>query len=222
MSHRGIEVAVLDMAGTTVRDEGLVEAAFVAAVESVGGSVDEEMLDHVRATMGQSKIVVFERLLGDPVRAARANVAFEQAYARQVATEGCRPVPGAAKAIARLRAAGVRVALTTGFSPGTQRLIVDTLGWRGLVDLCLAPADAGRGRPYPDLALTALLRLGGGAVHALVVAGDTTSDIRCGVNAGAGVVVGVLTGTHDEPALRAAGATHVLPSIADLPELLGI
>jgi phosphoglycolate phosphatase-like HAD superfamily hydrolase len=40
------------------------------------------------------------------------------------------------------------------------------------------------------------------------------------VRAGASVVAGVLTGAHDEPALRAAGATHVLASIVDLADLL--
>jgi phosphonatase-like hydrolase len=221
------EVAVLDMAGTTVRDDGLVEQAFVAAVGAVGVDAASPrlpgMLDHVRATMGESKIVVFERLLdGDRERAARANAAFEEAYALRVAAGGCVPIDGAEETFARLRAAGVKVALTTGFSPGTQALIVDALGWRGLVDLWLAPADAGRGRPHPDLPLTALLRLGASCVQALTVAGDTTADMRSGVRAGAGTVVGVLTGAHDGPALRAAGATQVLPSITDLPELLGI
>lgn len=41
-----------------------------------------------------------------------------------------------------------------------------------------------------------------------------------GVRAGAGVVAGVLTGAHDEDALRGAGATDVLASVADLPALL--
>ncbi|HKT02470.1 MAG TPA: phosphonatase-like hydrolase [Rugosimonospora sp.] len=220
--NRAVEIAVLDMAGTTVRDEGSVEAAFVSAAEAVGATVDGPMLEFVRATMGQSKIDVFTQLFGDPERAAAANKAFEQAYAGRVAAGGCTPVPGAELAISALRDAGVRVALTTGFSGETQRLLVEALGWRSLIDLCLAPADAGRGRPYPDLPLQALLRLGGSRVQALLVAGDTTSDMRCGGNAGAGLVVGVLTGTQDEPALRAAGANHVLPSIADLPELLGI
>jgi phosphoglycolate phosphatase len=221
------EIAVLDMAGTTVRDSGLVEEAFVAAVGAVGVDAASPrlpgMLEHVRATMGESKIVVFERLLdGDRRRAAAANSAFEDAYAARVASGGCVPVDGAEDTFARLRAAGVRIALTTGFSPATQALIVDALGWRALVDLCLAPADAGRGRPYPDLPLTALLRLGGSRVRALAVAGDTTADMRSGVAAGAGTVVGVLTGAHDGPALTAAGATHVVPSITHLPELLGI
>ena len=116
----------------------------------------------------------------------------------------------------------MKVALTTGFAPTTQALVIDALGWRDQVDLWLAPADAGRGRPYPDLPLTALLRLGGTGVKDLLVVGDTAADMRSGVSAGAGSVIGVRTGAHDEATLRAAGATTVIASIAELPEMLGI
>jgi phosphoglycolate phosphatase-like HAD superfamily hydrolase len=53
-----------------------------------------------------------------------------------------------------------------------------------------------------------------------VVVGDTESDARAGINAGAGLVVGVLTGGRSEQALRSAGAHEVLASIADLPALV--
>jgi phosphoglycolate phosphatase len=212
------DVAVLDMAGTTVRDDGLVEQAFIAAV-----GPDETQLQYVRDTMGESKIVVFTHLFdGDRVRAEQANKAFEQAYADRVADAGIEPIAGAAEAFDRLRANGIKVALTTGFAPATQTLLIDTLGWRDRVDLWLAPADAGRGRPYPDLALTALLRLGGESVQSMLVLGDTTADVHCGRRAGAGLVAGVATGAHSEEALRAAGADVVLPSVSELPGLLGI
>jgi len=182
-----------------------------------------EMLEYVRTTMGESKISVFTHLLdGDADRARQANLAFERSYAERVDGGGARPVPGAVETFARLRAAGVKVALTTGFSPATQALLIDALGWRELVDLWLAPADVGRGRPFPDLPLGALLRLGGTDVRGLAVAGDTAADIRSGVRAGAGVVAGVRTGAHDDATLRAAGASIVIDSIADLPDSIGI
>lgn len=59
------------------------------------------------------------------------------------------------------------------------------LGWGSLVDLFLSPADAGRGRPWPDMPLTALLRLGDGSMQELAVAGDTPSDVESGLRAGA-------------------------------------
>ena len=178
------------------------------------------MLEHVRATMGESKISVFRHLFGAEERAQQANVAFEGAYHDLVDAGHCEALPGAAEAIVELRAQGRKVVLTTGFSRATQDQILKALNWQQIADLSLCPADAGRGRPYPDLALTALLRTGTDAVRQMAVAGDTGYDMLTGVRAGAAVVAGVLTGAHDAERLRADGATHVLASIAELPALL--
>ncbi|BBZ62051.1 phosphonatase-like hydrolase [Mycolicibacterium monacense] len=217
------ELAVLDMAGTTVRDDGLVIRAFDEAATAVGVPEDGAERDRARRyvvdTMGQSKIEVFRALFGSDDRAQAANTAFEKAYDHYI-DGGVQPVPGAAEAISQLRASGVQVALTTGFSPATQQRILDTLGWDGLADLVLAPGPGVRGRPHPDLVLTALMRAGVDDVRSVAVVGDTASDVTCGLRAGAVTVAGVLTGAHDERALRAAGATHVLDSVARLPELL--
>lgn len=221
-----IRLVVLDMAGTTVADGGLVEQAFEAAAAELGvepGSADHaEKLAHVRATMGESKISVFRHLFGEESRAQRANKAFERAYGELVDAGGIAPVPGAREVVEQLREEGRTVVLTTGFARVTQDAILAALGWQDLVPLTLCPADAGgRGRPYPDMVLTAFLRTRAAEdVRQVAVVGDTSYDMLSGVRAGAGVVAGVLTGAHREPELRQAGATHVLRSVADLPGAL--
>ena len=75
---------------------------------------------------------------------------------------------------ADLRDGGVRMCLTTGFSPATRDRIIGALGWAGPVDLALSPADAGRGRPWPDMILAAVLRLRIDDVAEVAVVGDTT------------------------------------------------
>jgi phosphoglycolate phosphatase len=221
-----ITIACLDMAGTTVADDGSVLAAFRAAIGEFGLSPGtpayDEALAVVHRTMGQSKITVFRRLLGAEDQARRANEAFERHYADSVAGGGAAALPGAVETITALRAAGIKVCLTTGFSAGTRDTLLDALAWRPLIDLALSPADAGRGRPWPDLPLTALLRLGGGAVSELAVAGDTPSDVESGLRAGAGLVAGVLTGSSSREELEQAGAPVILEGIAGLPPLLGI
>jgi phosphoglycolate phosphatase len=220
-----ITVACLDMAGTTVADDGSVIAAFSAAVEQFGlpeGTQGyDDALAYVRETMGQSKIEVFRHILGAEYAAQQANAAFEEHYARSVRGGDVEPLPGATETFAALRAAGIKVCLATGFSPVTRDALLDALGWRPLVDLVLSPADAGRGRPWPDLALTALLRLGGGAVAELAVAGDTPSDVESGLRAGAGLVAGVLTGSSTREELEQAKAPVILDTIADLIPLVG-
>jgi phosphoglycolate phosphatase len=219
-----ITVACLDMAGTTVRDDGTVMEAFTAAITEQNLSADayDRAMTAVRSSMGQSKIEVFRRILGDEAAARKANDAFEDHYAAAVRNGAIEPVPGAEDTLMRLRDAGIRVCLATGFSPSTRDAIIDGLAWGGLIDLALSPADAGRGRPWPDLPLTALLKLRGGAVSELAVAGDTTSDIESGLRAGAAVVAGVLTGAGSRADLEKAGAPLILDTIADiLPHVTG-
>ncbi|MCD5421350.1 phosphonatase-like hydrolase [Rhodococcus pyridinivorans] len=219
-----IRLAVLDMAGTTVADDGLVVRAFDEAATAVGlpesGPERDDARRYVLDTMGQSKIVVFRALFGSDERARIANDAFERAYERFVDAGDVAPIPGAEKTITQLREAGVKVALTTGFSRSTQDRLLDALGWRDLADVALTPADAGRGRPYPDMILTALLRTGTDDVRETAVVGDTAGDMLSGLRSGASVVAGTRTGAHDEATLREAGATHVLDSIVALPALI--
>jgi phosphoglycolate phosphatase len=221
-----VTIACLDMAGTTVRDDGTVLAAFGAALEHAGvpsGTPRHaEALEIVRASMGRSKIEVFRGLLGEETAARKANQAFEDHYAAAVRAGQVAAIPGAAEAMATLRGAGVKVCLNTGFSPATRDAIIGELGWRDQVDLALSPADAGRGRPWPDLALTALIRLRGEAVSDLAVVGDTVSDIEAGLRAGAGLVAGVLTGASTREELERAGTPVILASVADLPTHLGL
>ena len=218
-----VDLAVLDLAGTTVRDDGAVEGAFVDALTAVGagpgtGGFDER-LARLRATMGRSKLEVFGELVGDDATARRAHDAFEAAYGARLASGAVQPLDGAEDAITALRAAGVRVCLTTGFSPATLAALLEALGWHDRADLALAPGPGVRGRPHPDLILSAVLRLGVDDVRRVAVAGDTASDLLAGTRAGASVVAGVLTGAHDRAALEAAPHTHVLASIVDFPAL---
>jgi len=213
-----IELVVLDMAGTTVVDDGVVEQAFARVADRVdlGPTLSrDEALQYVRDTMGRSKIEVFRYLTsGDEVLAQRANDEFEVAYGELVDESGVEPIEGAGELIDALRASGVSVVLTTGFSPVTRDRLLDALGWT--VDAALSPVDAGRGRPAPDLVLTALLRTRASSVAAVAVVGDTVSDVLSGRSAGAGLVVGVTTGAHTREQLLAAGADVVLDSVRDL------
>ena len=70
-----IRLVVLDMAGTTVADDGAVEEAFQRALDAVGltaGNLAGDPADYIRRTMGQSKITVFTELLGGDQPPGRA------------------------------------------------------------------------------------------------------------------------------------------------------
>lgn len=224
MTQSTIQLAVLDMAGTTVADDGLVVRSFEAAATAAGlpeaGPEREQARQYVLDTMGQSKIVVFRALFGTEELAQRANAAFEAAYSDLIDNGAAAPIDGAADAIARLRQSGVKVALTTGFSGITQEKLLAVLGWQSLADLVLAPGNGVRGRPYPDLILTALMRLGADGVANVASLGDTSNDVDSALRAGCAIAAGTLTGAHDAGQLRAAGATHVVNDVTAFADLI--
>ena len=94
-----IRLVALDMAGTTVADDGAVEEAFQHALDAVGltaGQLRSDPQDYIRRTMGQSKITVFTELLGgDRHRAEQANAAFEDAFDSAVDRGEVWAIPGA-------------------------------------------------------------------------------------------------------------------------------
>jgi phosphonatase-like hydrolase len=219
-----IRLAVLDTGGTTVRDDDVALTAFVEALAAYGAGPDvpgfEDRLTFVRRTMGRARIDVFRVLLPDEERARAAHRVFEAAVEAAVAQGGVEPMPGARDAIEALREAGIAVCLATGYSQRTLDRIVEGIGWRNVVDAAIAPAHGRRGRPYPDLILSAVMQLGIDAVSEVAVVGDTVSDLVAGRRAGAAIVAGVLTGAHRRDDLARAPHTHLVDGIWDLPILV--
>ena len=217
-------MVAFDVAGTVLNDDGLVISAFKKAFEATQPDLwptqGAEWTQYAIDTMGQSKIDVFTKLLGDVEKAHQANVAFEESYVQEIAEVGAVPIAGAEDIFKYLRSKGIAVALTTGFSRSTLDRLLIELGWKDLIDLSITPSEAGRGRPHPDMLNMAVEVLGITKPEHVIVLGDTASDMQAAVAFGAGQAIGVLTGAHDEHTLHDAGATSVINSVADLKLLI--
>lgn len=220
------DLLVTDFAGTTLREEGVVLSAYRAALlEHDIPFTDADLA----ARRGASKRAVFRELAARSrpeaeatALAERALATFEAALRREYERGEVREVDGAETALRRLRQAGVKLALTTGFDRGLLDLLVDRLGWASLFDLTLASGDAPAGRPAPFLIYRAMIELGVHDAGRVAVVGDTPLDLQSGMNARAGWVIGVLSGAHGVETLGATPHTHLLPSVAALPALFGI
>ncbi|MFI6509830.1 HAD family hydrolase [Streptosporangium sp. NPDC050855] len=228
LAHDGvtpIRLVCLDLAGTTVGDVAMVERAFAEAIATQGivpgtGAYARAMV-HVHRSRGCSTIDVFRGIFPDnEAQAQAANLTFERSYEGALDRAGLVPLPGVVEALDKLRGADVKVCLVTGFSRAMLGRVLAALNWADKIDLALCPEDAGRGRPMPDLVLTAVMRLGIEDVRQVAVVGDSESDMLSGRRAGASLVAGILTGVHSRERLLKGGATHILDSVADLPELL--
>jgi len=214
-----------DLFGTMVSDEGMVERAFAEAIGTQGivpgtGAYARCMVQ-VHQARGEPDIDIFRKMFpGNEAGAQVTKLTFERSFAASIDRIGLSAVPGAEAAIDKLTGAGVRVCLITGISRGLLGRMLDTLGWWDRVDLAICSEDVGRGCPWPDPVLTAVLRLGIADVRQVAVAAGTESAILSGCRSGACIVAGVRTGAHSSAKLRRAGATHLIGSVADLPDLI--
>lgn len=210
-----IRLAVLDMAGTTIADNGIVERAVDQALGLAGlGNVAPGALRPLR---GLAKTDLFARLTPTVRKAEETHHHFTGLLLDAVRAGQLPARDGAEALLTALRAAGVKTCLMTGFDRTVQAALLDSLGWHDLVDLTVAPSPTRRGRPFPDLILSAVIELGIDAVQSVLVAGDTTNDLLAGTRSGAGQVIGVQGGAHSLEQLEAAPHTTI---VANLDELL--
>jgi phosphoglycolate phosphatase len=209
-------------------------AAILLDLDGTLVDASEAIADGVLAMAGELGLVVPERawaaarvgysphetwgLLGAADPAACVEL-FRERYLPGIPAR-TRVMPGAREAVAALAARGVRLGLATTRSADSAR---DTLRVSGL-DTHISAIGGGdevaHHKPAPDVLLLVLERLGCPPASALMV-GDTTADVLAARAAGMPCWA-VLGGTHDERALREAGAARILSGgIADLPAALG-
>ncbi len=219
-----IKLVVFDMAGTTVSDNGEVLSAFVDTLKQHQLEFTPDQLSRVRGSSKRQAVLNF--IPEGPNRSQRAEevyLSFREHLAHSYKTNGATPLAGAEEVFRRLRAAGISVALNTGFDRDITRLLLKALRWEdGIVDAVVCGDDVKQGRPAPYLIFHAMEATWVTSARNVVNVGDTVMDLEAGKNAGVGLNVGVLSGAHNRNILEGAPHTHILPSVADLPGVLGI
>jgi phosphonatase-like hydrolase len=223
-----IELAALDIAGTTVDERGLVYEVLREVVTESGATPTD---DDIRRWMGTDKREAIAALVGRGTGSGAA-ADVERLYGRFAARlagryreQPPRPLPGVPGALAALRARGVRVALTTGFGRDVTGPLLDSLGWAvggpgATVDAVVCADEVAAGRPAPYMVFRAMERTGARRVDRVLVAGDTAADLEAGTNAGAGLVVGVATGGYTLPQLAGTPHTHLVDALPDVLALV--
>jgi phosphoglycolate phosphatase-like HAD superfamily hydrolase len=100
-------------------------------------------------------------------------------------------------------------------------VILARLGWRERIDASIASDEVDRGRPYPDMILELMRRFDVSNPSRVAKVGDTPADLEEGDNAGCGLIVGVIGGTHTRGELEPIRHTHLIEDIPAFPGLLG-
>jgi phosphonatase-like hydrolase len=212
-------LVAFDLGGTLVHDRGEVPAAFTATVREAGLSFDPAELPALR---GASKYEVLRGLLAGSGQESRLDSVYKRFHTdlmSRLAESHPLSIPGVHRALEELRAAGMGLAVTSGFDRQIVEMVMNAVEWAELIDVRICSEDVPQGRPAPFMIFRAMERSGVMDVRQVAVVGDTVRDMEAGWNAGVAYRVAVLTGAHSRETLSAAPHTHVVPSVADLPKI---
>lgn len=251
-----IECIIMDWAGTAV-DYGCFApvAAFIESFNEIGTPVTAA---ETRAHMGLTKVEEIRALFS----IERVRTTFEQKFGRPYNEEDVQaryaafqrvlfasledytdPIPGVVETIAQLRAQGIKVGSTTGYTRSMMDVVLPAAAAKGyVIDNCVTPDGLPGGRPTPYMIYKNMTELAVPSVDCILKYGDTIADIKEGVNAKVwtvGVVMGSneLGLTQEEvtamPAaelearkadvrrrMTEAGAHYVVDTIAELPTVI--
>lgn len=165
-------------------------------------------------TMGRLRDLTVDvlRQLNIPSRAAEN--AVSEAWHAPDPVAGARPCADLPALFRALRARGAKIAVATTDDREPTQSTLAGLGVAELVDALACGDDGVPVKPAPDL-VWAVCKATGVAPDRAMVVGDSVADMKMGRAAGAGQVVGVLTGLGTAEMLS-AHTDVLLQSIAEL------
>lgn len=202
--------------------------------------------DHIKAMITAPRLSAeWARVRG----AAPTDADIDQVYEvfvpmnEKVVADYATLVPGAGEAVEKLRGMGLKIGSTTGYTRSIMERVFPVAAAQGYApDCCVCSDDLAEGRPGPLQMYQCFIDLKVWPAASVVKVDDTPSGIAEGINAGCLTVGVALSGnivgrTPQELAvlpaeevqalraqatevMRAAGAQHVIDTVADLPDLL--
>jgi phosphonoacetaldehyde hydrolase len=217
----GVDISINDARGPM----GMAKWDHIRAVGHVPRVATAWQARHGRAFSEDDVQAVFEVFEPMNIASARDHVDF---------------IPGALAALEVLRARGLRIGSTTGYTRGIMDVIEPIAAAGGYVpEITVCAGDLPAGRPSPLMMWYAMARMGVWPAAAVVKVDDTPAGIGEGVAAGTWTVGVAMSGNMcglsaeelaalseaDRAPIRAratadlkdAGAGFVIDSIADLP-----
>lgn len=229
MLSQPIQLAMFDMAGTTVNDKvdghPLMVISMIRAFAKHGIELAPDIINKHR---GKQKSEAIQTLLKEaadlsPTDVERVGNSVYRDFLHELENNlsAISEIDGTTELFRHLKSKDIYVGVGSGFPMQVVQTLVSQLGWldEGLLDYIGSAEQVGVGRPNPKMILDAMERLNITDGSKVLKIGDTVVDIQEGKNAGAWTVA-VLTGSQTEPQLMAAGPDYILSSIRELRMLI--
>lgn len=205
-----IECIIMDWAGTAV-DYGCFApvAAFLKAFEEIGITITMEQarrpmgmakIDHIRELFKMEGVGErFEELYGHTWTeedVIAMNKKFE-GYLFASLADYTTPIPGVIDTLAGLKAQGLKIGSTTGYTKAMMNVVLPNACAKGYAtDNCVTPDGLPGGRPYSYMIYKNMIDLGVSSTDSVLKYGDTIADIKEGINAKVWTV-GVVLGSNE-------------------------
>ncbi len=223
---KNIQLVVFDLAGTTVYDNKDVHRVLQYALKEKNITISIEDANKV---MGIPKPDAIQQLLEEqnyPIITKKFIDSIHHIFVEKMINfYKTDPLviekEGVSNTFQKLKQAGIKVAVDTGFDRLVTNAVLERMGWisKGLIDASVTSDEVERGRPFPDLIFKVMERTGVTDVKLVAKVGDTASDLQEGTSAGCALVVGITSGAFSSAELEKEVHTHL---IFQIPEILTI
>lgn len=222
-----IQLAVFDMAGTTIDEDNVVYKTLHKVIREIG--FDISINDVLTIAAGKEKFQAIIDILKTNIDQDNLNQIAEQSFARfkneldeAYSTLEVKTFPGVENFLIDLRKNGIKVVLNTGYNSKVASLLLDKLGWKQgqNYDALITADDVDKGRPAPDMIHKAMTLFSIEDSSLVLKAGDSVVDIEEGKNAGCSITVGVLSGAQTNEQLASAKPTYILNNVSELRNIL--
>ncbi|WP_318312260.1 HAD-IA family hydrolase [Flagellimonas crocea] len=219
-----IQLAVFDMAGTTVNEGNVVYKTVRAALGKQGVDVSLETVLEFGAGKEKFKAIadILEKTKNTSIDANLVFEGFKKMLEEAYANLEVTTYDGVEELFKILKSNEVKVVLNTGYDRKTAISLLNKLGWvpGEQIDALITADDVVRGRPSSEMIDKAMEMFEINSPENVLKAGDSVIDIEEGKNANCGWTVGVLTGAQTREQLATAEPSIILESLADLAEQL--
>ena len=210
------EAVLFDFDGTLVDTTEMIHQSMRHATSSVLGREDIPR-ETLLANVGQPLPRQMELL-----DAGKAELLLEayRSHHEEHHDDLIREFPRVEESLARLRAAGTKVAVVTSKRRVSVEMALKIFpGLRNVVDRFVTLEDTTQHKPHPEPLLRALELLGSIPKERAAYVGDSPFDVEAAKAAGL-TSVAVSWGAFSEDALRASGPDHLVPDIRSAVDVL--
>lgn len=157
-------------------------------------------IDHIRAILGMPEVAArFREKYGRDWNQTDVNEMYRSFEKHLFASleDFTTPIPGVVETINSLRAEGIKIGSTTGYTAAMMDIVRPGAAARGyVVDNLVTPDDVPAGRPAPYMIYKNMIDLAVPSADEVVKVGDTLADIREGVRAKVWSV-GIVSGSNE-------------------------